>query len=867
MKKFLSLVLALVMTMSLVTISAGAKDFTDDDKVNYAEAIDVLSEVKVIDGYTDGSFKPQTQLNRGQAAKILCNMILGPTTASALKADAAPFKDVAADNTFAAYIAFCAKEGIIDGYTDGTFKPSAPLTGYAFMKFLLGALGYDKDIEGYNGNNWSINVAKRALNIGLDDGLTEDFDGTKIVTREEACLFAFNALTADMVHYGNKTTVSVGGAEVVVGAGEATKNTNSTADDYRKTVANRDTVEQFCEKYFPKLELRDNVSSDAFGRPANVWYVKNDKIGTYSKTPDLTYTKDVKSETIYKDLDLSNPYDYARVVDGVDQTRFDVRKSGSGSYNAYDKKVSNALPAGVVVGNGSQIEVYKDEQKIVVVNEYLMQVAGEYNEKKETLTLTTVSEKNLLLPALNSVVLSSDDFAGLDEFKDEEYVIVTVANGDIKSIKSAEKVTGTVTEYVDDDTVTVDGTEYSYSAATKTTPADVSVTPYLVKESYDLYLDSNGNVLLAKGVEATDSVVYITEFAPSSQLSANSKVVAYAYFLDGTEEEITVSKLNSSKVTSSNLTDTDTDGLEELGGKETGWFKYTEKDGKYELRSMTLGTDYTDVVLAGSETVVDYSANHTLIDDGTNQYKGNATTKFVVVKPNGNVVTYEGIKNVADINATAGSRVAVIYGGAYAKYVFVKLATGSTVSGGSTSSDLIYVMKLNATSGHDSDSDTYYRYNAVLNGEDTKVKFDDGSIIPTVGMLYTNVEYNSKGYVIAADPVGYDNDSDGNLELNAAVDSDVYSYTRVFTSKAAGDVVTLKIKTINFWDNTNSVADSFYMADGAKVYVNKTNSSDVDIYSAGQFIANFKDMNSKSVTICGVMNADAEYSALYVTWA
>lgn len=35
MKKFLSLVLALVMTMSLVTVSAGTKDFTDDDKVNY----------------------------------------------------------------------------------------------------------------------------------------------------------------------------------------------------------------------------------------------------------------------------------------------------------------------------------------------------------------------------------------------------------------------------------------------------------------------------------------------------------------------------------------------------------------------------------------------------------------------------------------------------------------------------------------------------------------------------------------------------------------------------------------------------------------------------------------------------------------
>ena len=43
MKKFLSLVLALVMTMSLVTVSAGAKDFTDNSKINYAEAVDVLS--------------------------------------------------------------------------------------------------------------------------------------------------------------------------------------------------------------------------------------------------------------------------------------------------------------------------------------------------------------------------------------------------------------------------------------------------------------------------------------------------------------------------------------------------------------------------------------------------------------------------------------------------------------------------------------------------------------------------------------------------------------------------------------------------------------------------------------------------------
>ena len=95
MKKFLSLVLALVMTMSLVTVSAGAKDFTDSSKITYKEAVDVMSAVKVIDGYAEGDFRPTATLTRGAAAKIICNLILGPTTASALVADAAPYPSLA----------------------------------------------------------------------------------------------------------------------------------------------------------------------------------------------------------------------------------------------------------------------------------------------------------------------------------------------------------------------------------------------------------------------------------------------------------------------------------------------------------------------------------------------------------------------------------------------------------------------------------------------------------------------------------------------------------------------------------------------------------------------------------------------------
>ena len=58
MKKFLSLVLALAMTLSLVTISAGAKDFADDSEIDYKEAVDVISALGVVDGYSDDTFRP-----------------------------------------------------------------------------------------------------------------------------------------------------------------------------------------------------------------------------------------------------------------------------------------------------------------------------------------------------------------------------------------------------------------------------------------------------------------------------------------------------------------------------------------------------------------------------------------------------------------------------------------------------------------------------------------------------------------------------------------------------------------------------------------------------------------------------------------
>ena len=308
MKKFLSLVLALVMTMSLVTVSAGAKDFTDSSKIQYAEAVDVMSAAKVIDGYPDGTFNPTATLTRGAAAKIICNLILGPTTASALVADAAPYKDVPTNHTFAGYIAYCQKEGIISGYADGTFKPATTLTGYAFMKMLLGALGYDSAIEGYTGANWSIAVAKQAINAGLNKSLKGSFNGVKAVTREEACLYAFNTLKATMVEYDNRIVVGEGSSAVAISGvrKDLTWNKGTLNDGKIK----KDGYVQFGEQYFEKLVRTDDT--DDFGRPTNNWTYDKKDIGNYVNTDLLTasYTAKVKGGDVYSDIG-SNACDFA----------------------------------------------------------------------------------------------------------------------------------------------------------------------------------------------------------------------------------------------------------------------------------------------------------------------------------------------------------------------------------------------------------------------------------------------------------------------------------------------------------------------------------------------------------------------------
>ena len=131
LKKTLSLLLAVALVLSLTVVGASAaytgnkvdtlKDAADVG-ADYSEAVGVMVGLGIIEGYDDGTLRPETTYTREQAAKIIAYMQLGPKDADSLRCTKAPFTDVAADRWSAGYIAYCVEQGIIDGMGDGTFQ-------------------------------------------------------------------------------------------------------------------------------------------------------------------------------------------------------------------------------------------------------------------------------------------------------------------------------------------------------------------------------------------------------------------------------------------------------------------------------------------------------------------------------------------------------------------------------------------------------------------------------------------------------------------------------------------------------------------------------------------------------------------------
>ncbi len=145
LSKVLSLVLAVVMLFGMQTFA-----FTDvAATANYAEAVQVLSALEIINGYEDGTFKPEGKITRAEYAAIVCRILdMGDAGANQV---GGYFTDVEADHWASGYIATASQLGIVNGMGDGTFAPSAEVTYEQAVAMLVRALGYERKAQSMGG--------------------------------------------------------------------------------------------------------------------------------------------------------------------------------------------------------------------------------------------------------------------------------------------------------------------------------------------------------------------------------------------------------------------------------------------------------------------------------------------------------------------------------------------------------------------------------------------------------------------------------------------------------------------------------------------------------------------------------------------
>ncbi|MEK5484737.1 S-layer homology domain-containing protein [Lysinibacillus sp. FSL M8-0355] len=155
--------------------AAATSPFTDIDQysVHYNDILKLYSQ-GVINGFADKTFRPDVNVTRGQAAKMI---------ATALKLDTRNvqnpyYKDVPKGSEFYKFVAALQNAGIMSGYSNGTFMPNEVMTRGELAKILVLAFHLEvspsynnifKDVDSQSSNAIYIQTL---IDLNITEGTT-----------------------------------------------------------------------------------------------------------------------------------------------------------------------------------------------------------------------------------------------------------------------------------------------------------------------------------------------------------------------------------------------------------------------------------------------------------------------------------------------------------------------------------------------------------------------------------------------------------------------------------------------------------------------------------------------------------------------
>ena len=891
---------------------AGAA-FTDqaDIKVD-AEVVDTLVSLGVINGYTDGSFKPNDTVTRAEMAKMIYVLRTGNSDASAYNNDKTTFTDIKG-HWARGYVKYCQSLGIIAGQSATTFAPDQTVTAQEAAKMLLVTLGYDAQKAGLVGINWASRTNALADENGLLEDVTTSFTGP--CPRQYAAQLIYNAIDASTVvwrddaytkyNYNGDENPTIG--EKYMGLKYATGIMMASGKvGLDGTGASKALVVKADEKQTvlnTKYEANDLIKftdiktdySEFLGMAVKVMYKDKDKVyGVYA-----TDDNDVNIAALASDLDTVS----GEAKFEVNDTKYSVNKNGMTVYSiGVDAKGNVAITT--LYKNVKSDEDVKTAIKGIKDSDMEITVISNDNDEKvdaifvnnktfaklTTVNSTSVSYKKVQLDMKGNTTgtafkldLEDDEPEIYDGYKKDDYVFVGAdLYNDAVVIEKAATLSGKADSFKAD-SIKIDGKWHDYVLGqdnagkdyTYTAKAGKTYTGY-VYGSYIYYLtgesgsNSDVDTLLVKSV--------------GDYKAMDEGVEAKVYFEDGTEKVINVTDV----VTASKGFDLNdwNDNESDTDNKCTTANAKNAKDHKIGLTENTLyaydqdGSDYTLFVLdknfKAGDVKVAAKDSDVVYNDKTETFSGteaeDAAPIFISYKDHDSykVITGSALKNYDKMTGQTGSVVLADDDNVVAAYIDLK--------GGLSNTDTLYGVVKKSYSGTESDGTDTVIYLDMITSEGLKTveteetgkasKFTKGMIVSFTGTYEKANDditvVSSKLYQKDADNTEYgfiaiSNDWSDSSKLVRSYDvystkGDASTKIASIAGKVVSDSVVINIDEDDYKadDATPSKAEELSGGDGyyanAFVIVNDDNEIELLVYETANRIKNNDNKEIKLYT-------------------
>ena len=506
MKKLLAMVLALVMTLSLaVSANAAFKDVKDIDET-YAEAVEVLTGMKVFKGYEDGSFLPKNAITRAEVAAIVYRIYTTDVKDTYVKNYETynKFGDMAGAGWAKGYIGYCANAALVKGYPNGTFVPSGKVTGYEVLAMILRAVGYDQKNE-FTGADWALHVAEIAERQGILDNV-KGVDLNTPATREVVAELLFQSINVPMVTYTaafgyQNVNLTADKKDSILAKNETLGSKNFeldrvtgyvTANDYGTKFKNMQIAGKNLAKKDDTVKVADQDIFDA-GRYGHVWTSKGSVI----------------TDVFYDDALLSTSYA------GTAIATLTTKKTGNSDYVADLAKKNMVVYNGnetvdPTIVKGTEVAMYSIDGKtissIIVVNPTVDYMEADYVVKGDEVKI-------------QGVKYDKDEVSGYEDLvKGDVFTFVDMADA-VRYYEELAPINGQKTKY--------------------TIPTKDSAAPYITFADKDYeqsgLKDHEDNVpLFSKNRDTfdTDATIYLDRGGYVAYTLATADVAKYAMVID-----------------------------------------------------------------------------------------------------------------------------------------------------------------------------------------------------------------------------------------------------------------------------------------------------------------------------------------------